>query len=229
MAERVAEREIPQGEDAGNTPGRAFCGPSGRVNVPERVDTEEDRKGGKKGPIRHRTGLKKLRHSHDSNSSVPSAKIVPFPRKNNRDPNCSDRDFNFYARKEQTAIRQRRKRDDVVGEGGGIIGPNPGSVRGEDRTMRSGKDSRERTNGKGRSGRNRRRRDNREGPSAIQPGQSLRSAHRSAGVSNSSVACEIPASCSSALSSCLMRSCDARSVTTTWAVRAFSVVLRAQT
>lgn len=106
-----------------------------------------------KGPIRHRTGLKKLRHSHDSNSSVPSAKIVPFPRKNNRDPNCSDRDFNFYARKEQTAIRQRRKRDDVVGGGGGIIGPNPGSVRGEDRTMRSGKDSRERTNGKGRSGR----------------------------------------------------------------------------
>lgn len=45
----MAEREIPQGEDAGNTPGRAFCGPSGRVNVPEREDTEEDRKGGKKG------------------------------------------------------------------------------------------------------------------------------------------------------------------------------------
>lgn len=100
-----------------------------------------------KGPIRHRTGLKKLRHSHDSNSSVPSAKIVPFPRKNNRDPNCSDRDFNFYARKEQTAIRQRRKRDDAVGGGRGIIGPNPGSVRGEDRTMRSGRAGREGTGG----------------------------------------------------------------------------------
>lgn len=153
MAERVAEREIPQGEDAGNTPGRAFCGPSGRENFPGREECRRGSERRQKGPIRHRTGLKKLRHSHDSNSSVPSAKIVPFPRKNNRDPNCSDRDFNFYARKEQTAIRQRRKRDDVVGEGGGIIGPNPGSVRGEDRTMRSGKDSRERTNGKGRSGR----------------------------------------------------------------------------
>lgn len=153
VAERVAEREIPQGEDAGNTPGRAFCGPSGRENFPGREECRRGSERRQKGPIRHRTGLKKLRHSHDSNSSVPSAKIVPFPRKNNRDPNCSDRDFNFYARKEQTAIRQRRKRDDVVGEGGGIIGPNPGSVRGEDRTMRSGKDSRERTNGKGRSGR----------------------------------------------------------------------------
>lgn len=206
-----------------------FAGRQAARTSREGKNAEEDRKGGKKGPIRHRTGLKKLRHSHDSNSSVPSAKIVPFPRKNNRDPNCSDRDFNFYARKEQTAIRQRRKRDDVVGGGRDIIGPKPGSVRGKDRTMRSGKDSREKTNGKGRSGRNRWRRDNREGPSAIQPGQSLRSAHRSAGVSNSSVACEIPASCSSALSSCLMRSCDVRSVTTTWAVRAFSVVLRAQT
>ena len=130
----------------------------------------------------------------------------------------------------------------------GIIGPirDPSGVK-------TGQCGRERTNGKGRSGRAGREgtggegtggegtggegtigkgqsgRDNREGPSAIQPGQSLRSAHRSAGVSNSSVACEIPASCSSALSSCLMRSCDARSVTTTWAVRAFSVVLRAQT
>lgn len=153
MAEREAEREIPQREDAGNTPGRAFCGPSGRENFPGREECRRGSERRQKGPIRHRTGLKKLRHSHDSNSSVPSAKIVPFPRKNNRDPNCSDRDFNFYARKEQTAIRQRRKRDDTVGGGRGIIGPNPGSVRGEDRTMRSGKDSRERTNGKGRSGR----------------------------------------------------------------------------
>lgn len=158
MAERVAEREIPQGEDAGNTPGRAFCGPSGRENFPGREECRRGSERRQKGPIRHRTGLKKLRHSHDSNSSVPSAKIVPFPRKNNRDPNCSDRDFNFYAQKEQTAIRQRRKRDDVVGEGRGIIRPNPGSVRGEDRTMRSGRNrwrraGRERTNGKGRSGR----------------------------------------------------------------------------
>ena len=130
----------------------------------------------------------------------------------------------------------------------GIIGPirDPSGVK-------TGQCGRERTVGKGQTGRAGREgpvgkeqvekeqvekeqvekgqsgRDNREGPSAIQPGQSLRSAHRSAGVSNSSVACEIPASCSSALSSCLMRSCDARSVTTTWAVRAFSVVLRAQT
>ena len=125
----------------------------------------------------------------------------------------------------------------------GIIGPirDPSGVKtgqcGRERTVGKGQTGRagregtggEGTGGEGTIGKGQSGRDNREGPSAIQPGQSLRSAHRSAGVSNSSVACEIPASCSSALSSCLMRSCDARSVTTTWAVRAFSVVLRAQT
>lgn len=128
-----------------------FCGPSGRENFPGREECRRRSERRQKGPIRHRTGLKKLRHSHDSNSSVPSAKIVPFPRKNNRDPNCSDRDFNFYARKEQTAIRQRRKRDDVVGGGGGIIGPIRDPSR--EKTGRCGRGG---TSGEGQSGRNNR-------------------------------------------------------------------------
>lgn len=59
--------------------------------------------------------------------------------------------------------------------------------------------------------------------------QSEKSEQHSSGVSNSSVACEIPNSQSRCFKSCLIRSWAARSVTTTWAVRAFSVVLMAQT
>ena len=59
--------------------------------------------------------------------------------------------------------------------------------------------------------------------------QSEKSEQHSSGVSNSSVTCEIPNSQSRCFKSCLIRSWAARSVTTTWAVRAFSVVLMAQT
>lgn len=74
-----------------------------------------------------------------------------------------------------------------------------------------------------------RRADGQTGGGQTGGNQSEKSEQHSSGVSNSSVACEIPNSQSRCFKSCLIRSWAARSVTTTWAVRAFSVVLMAQT
>ena len=191
----------------------------GTVTPSARDVTHHGTKPGKKRPTRRRAGPKGscvtltefLLHHFQNTKIVPPAQTIQF-RPNYSDRNCQKirflKDRNVI--RGVTAARARLFDSPQPAEAPlNAVGPSG-------RIDRSGGQTGRRAAGRRAAGRR----------AGISPKN--RNKH-SSGVSNSSVACELPNSQSRCFNSCLIRSWAARSVTTTWAVRAFSVVLMAQT